>query len=487
MASKACAHLRTHLSNREQFALMLNMIPFAPDPLYRPAVDILTRLQQAGHEAYIAGGAVRDHLLGRIQTDLDIATSATPSEVRALFHRTFAVGEAFGVVIVRHRGRNYEVATFREETDYRDGRRPGQVRFSTAQADVRRRDFTINGMLWDVRTEQVLDWVEGRLDVERRLVRTIGDPRERFGEDRLRMVRALRFCSQLDFHLDPATLDAIRQEACHLPVVSWERIRLEVEKMLLAPAAGRGLALLEPSGLGPVLVEALRREARATVRGMEVDFGQGRDWSWCAAVQLARPDSRLSQESATTQALLGFLLDVSGFSPRDWQTLPVARTAPILDGLARALRLTRPQCATHRATAFWLRHVQTLADQRLADQLRLLRRLETDLLLPPLRRHPQWDFLDFPLMDKLIHDHNARWNPPPLLRGERLLELGFPGGRLLGRALEALETEQLEGRLGDATAAEAWLLHSWEAIAREDAGQSGRISREDTKKSEGES
>lgn len=460
------------MSNWRQFALMLNMIPFAPDPLYRPAVDILTRLQQAGHEAYIAGGAVRDHLLGRVQTDLDIATSATPSEVRALFSRTFAVGEAFGVVIVRHRGHTFEVATFREEADYRDGRRPGHVRFSTARADVQRRDFTINGMLWDVRTETVLDWVEGRRDVERRLVRTIGDPRERFGEDRLRMVRALRFCSQLDFDLDPATLDAIRQEACHLPLVSWERIRLEVEKMLLAPAAGRGLALLEPSGLGPVLVEALRREARATGRGTGLEFGQGRDWSWCGAVQLARPASRLTQESAATQALLGFLLDVSGFSPRDWQALPVARTASILDGLARALRLTRPQCATLRATASWLSGVQRLGGLRLADQLRLLRRPERELLLPPLRRHPQWEFLDFSLMDNLIDKHSSRWNPPPMLRGERLLELGFPGGRVLGTALMALETEQLEGRLHDATAAETWLLHSREAIMRDDTTES---------------
>lgn len=462
------------------------MIPFAPEPLYRPAVEILNRLHTAGHEAYIAGGAVRDHLMGRTQSDLDIATSAPPSEVRALFPRTFAVGEAFGVVIVRHQGRDFEVATFREESDYRDGRRPGQVRFSTARADVLRRDFTINGMLWDVRTEQVLDWVEGRQDVERRLVRTIGDPLERFGEDRLRMVRALRFCSQLDFELEPATLDAIRLEACHLPVVSWERIRLEMEKMLLAPAAERGLSLLDPSGLGPVLVEALRRESRATARGMGVDAGQGRDWSWCSAVLQARPDSLLPVESAATQALLAFLLDVAGFSPQDWQTLPVARTAPALEGLARALRLTRPQCATHRATASWLAGVQGLGGQRLADQLRLLRRPETALLLPPLRRHPHWRFLDFSLMDNLIKCHSSHWNPTPLLRGEQLLEMGFPGGRLLGPALEALETEQLEGRLDDATAAEAWLLHSKEAIAREDAGQSGRISREDTKKSEGE-
>lgn len=436
---------------------MLNMIPFAPEPLYRPAVEILARLHQAGHEAFIAGGAVRDHLLGRIQTDLDIATSATPSEVRALFSRTFAVGESFGVVVVRHRGHNYEVATFREETDYQDGRRPSQVRFSTAQADVRRRDFTINGMLWDVRTDEVLDWVEGSKDVERRVVRTIGDPRERFGEDRLRMVRALRFCSQLDFDLDPATLDAIRQEACHLPQVSWERIRIELEKMLLALAAGRGLALLDPSGLGPVLVEALRGEARATVRGTALAFGGQQDWSWCVAVQQARPDSPPSDEAGATQALLAFLLDVAGWTPVEYRTLPVAGMAHALEGLARALRLTRPQCATLRATASWLCGIQLLGAMRLADQLRLLRRPEARLLVPLLPKHPGWRDLDFSLMDNLILQHSLRWNPPPLLRGERLLELGFPGGREMGRVLEDLETEQLEGRLHDAAAAEVWL------------------------------
>jgi len=373
---------------------MLNMIPFAPEPLYRPAVEILARLHQAGHEAYIAGGAVRDHLLGRVQTDLDIATSATPSEVRALFPRTFAVGESFGVVVVRHRGRHFEVATFREEADYRDGRRPAHV---------------------------------------------------------------LRFCSQLDFDLDPATLEAIRQEACHLPVVSWERIRIEVEKMLLAPAAGRGLALLDPTGLGPVLVEALRREARATIRGTELAYGGQQDWSWCVAVQMARQGSPLTDETGATQALLAFLLDVAGWTPVEYRTLPVTGMAHALEGLARALHLTRLQCATLRATASWLCGVQVLGAMRLADQLRLLRRPEARLLVPLLPQHPGWRDLDFPLMDNLILQHGLRWNPPPLLRGERLLELGIPGGRDVGRVLEALETEQLEGRLHDAAAAEVWL------------------------------
>ncbi len=433
------------------------MIPFAPEHLYRPAVEILQRLHAAGHEAYIAGGAVRDHLMGRTQSDLDIATSAPPSEVRALFQRTFSVGEAFGVVIVRHKGRDFEVATFREETDYRDGRRPGQVRFSTARADVMRRDFTINGMLWDVRSEQVLDWVGGREDVTRRLVRTIGDPLERFGEDRLRMVRALRFCSQLDFELEPATLAAIRAEACHLPVVSWERIRLEMEKMLLASTAQRGLALLEPSGLGPVLREALREEAVALHRGTGLVFGEPGDWTWCHAVNTSRHAAQLPAEAAATQALLGFLLDVIGQPPKDPPLPPTSATAQALEGLARALRLTRPQCATARATATWLAGARELPTLRLADQLRLLRRPETALLVPALKQHPHWQDVNFRLMDNLIHDHATHWSPPPLLRGERLLELGIPVGREMGRVLEALETEQLEGRLRDATSAEAWL------------------------------
>jgi poly(A) polymerase len=203
------------------------------------ALAVLKRLRDAGHVAYFAGGCVRDLLMGLQPTDYDIATDAPPRKVRKLFSNTQAVGAAFGVILVRHRRSIVEVATFRAEGQYLDGRHPAEVHFTNAEQDARRRDFTINGLfldpLTDPPTDPVIDYVGGRDDLAARRLRAIGDPNERFEEDHLRLLRAIRFAARFDLTIDPATADAIRSHAPLLKRISPERIAEELRLMLTPP------------------------------------------------------------------------------------------------------------------------------------------------------------------------------------------------------------------------------------------------------------
>ena len=209
------------------------------------ALEIVLQLRAAGHIALFAGGCVRDSLLGREAKDYDIATTARPEQVRKLFghRRTLAVGASFGVIMVLapQGGGQVEVATFRTEGPYLDGRRPESVAFCTPEEDARRRDFTINGMFFDPVEQRVLDFVSGEQDLNAKIVRAIGNPHERFREDKLRMLRAVRFTATLGFSLDPETADAIRAMASELIVVSSERIAQELKKMLLDPHRRRAI------------------------------------------------------------------------------------------------------------------------------------------------------------------------------------------------------------------------------------------------------
>jgi poly(A) polymerase len=224
------------------------------------AMWVVRRLREAGFEALLAGGCVRDMLLGRRSNDYDIATSATPKQVSRLFRRVLLIGAKFGVAMVLHKGRTVEVTTFRSDLSYSDGRRPDGVRFSTAREDAMRRDFTINGMFYDPVAREVIDYVGGRTDLGRELVRTIGRPDERFSEDYLRMIRAVRFAVRLGFRIAPATRQAVARHASKIASISGERIFDELSKMLAAPSAGEAAALLNKLGLArailPELVDA---------------------------------------------------------------------------------------------------------------------------------------------------------------------------------------------------------------------------------------
>jgi poly(A) polymerase len=213
------------------------------------ARSIVERLRTKGFEALYAGGCVRDRLLGLTPHDYDVATNARPEQVEALFPRTVPVGVQFGVIIVLEQGAEIQVATFRGDGTYHDGRHPESVRYTDAEGDSRRRDFTVNGLFLDPIEERILDFVEGRRDLESRLLRAIGNPSERFAEDKLRLLRAVRFATTLGFEIDPDTWREILVWSPEIHAVSAERIREELVKILLSPNRLRGFDLLDESGL----------------------------------------------------------------------------------------------------------------------------------------------------------------------------------------------------------------------------------------------
>ena len=220
-----------------------------PAELRNAATRLVKKLIAAGFSAYWVGGCVRDLLLGRQPDDYDIVTSALPEEVEKLFRRTVPVGRKFGVILVIEGPFQFQIATFRAEADYQDGRHPGKVVFGDAKADALRRDFTVNGLLYDPVSATVQDWVDGRADLQSKLIRTIGPAADRFGEDHLRLLRAIRFAAQLDFEIEPATWEAVRTHAAKIQGISAERIRDELLKLFKYPHAARGLELLRSSGL----------------------------------------------------------------------------------------------------------------------------------------------------------------------------------------------------------------------------------------------
>src|SRR6267142_1227869 len=225
------------------------------------ATVVVRRLQEAGFPAFWVGGCVRDVLLGREPGDYDIATAALPEQIEKLFRRTIAVGRKFGVMVVVEGRRQFQVATFRAEADYRDGRHPEQVTFGDAMADARRRDFTVNGLFFDPVGKKLHDWIGGEADLRAKIIRTIGSPGERFAEDHLRLLRAVRLAAQLDFNIEPETFAAIKATAPKIHAISAERIRDELIKLFSPPHASRGLDLLRQSGL----LEQVLPEIAATI------------------------------------------------------------------------------------------------------------------------------------------------------------------------------------------------------------------------------
>ncbi|MFQ5849509.1 MAG: CCA tRNA nucleotidyltransferase, partial [Candidatus Binatia bacterium] len=225
------------------------------------ALFIVKRLREDGYKAYLAGGCVRDDLLGKVPKDFDIATDAEPQAVQKIFSQTIPVATQFGVVLVVLEGESFAVTTFRFDGPYLDGRHPSHVRFGSMEEDIMRRDFTINGMMVDPYEGRLIDLIGGAKDLKLGLIRAIGEPRRRFEEDRLRMVRAIRFAATLGFKIEEKTLMAIEEQAPMISQIAWERIGEEVTRVLTEGGAGRGFELLDATGLLGVLlpeIEAMK-------------------------------------------------------------------------------------------------------------------------------------------------------------------------------------------------------------------------------------
>ncbi len=249
------------------------MVANLQSPPRKLATEIVRRLQAAGYSAFWVGGCVRDFLLGREPGDYDIATSARPDDIEKLFPHTVPVGRKFGVVIVVVEEQQFQIATFRAEADYQDGRRPETVVFANAQADAVRRDFTVNGIFFDPITEKLHDWVGGEADLRAKIIRTIGTPEERFAEDHLRLLRAVRFATQLGFEIEFATFAAIQTHAAKIKLISAERVRDELIKLFQPPSDGRAVRPLPAAHGKPC--DGVTRPTSNAARGLELLLASG--------------------------------------------------------------------------------------------------------------------------------------------------------------------------------------------------------------------
>jgi poly(A) polymerase len=425
------------------------------------ARGIAARLRDAGYVAYFAGGCVRDILRGETPKDFDIATNATPDAVQRIFSRTYAVGAHFGVIVVLEEGFQFEVATFRADDAYLDGRRPVSVHFSSPEEDAKRRDFTINGMFYDPVPEQVIDFVGGRADLEAKLIRAIGKPAARFEEDRLRLLRAVRFATVLGFETDPATWDALVAHAPDITQISAERIREELVRIFVSPNRVRGWDLLDQSGL-----------LRAILPELEAMKG-------CAQPEQFHPEGdvfvhtrlmlKLLPPNVSVPLVFSILLhdvakpvtstvDATGrirFNGHD--RIGAEMTGQIME----RLRFSRAEIEA--ASEMVRQHMvfKDVPNMRVARLKRFMARPTFGEELELHRvdcasSHQMLDNYEF-LLRKQEEFANEPIIPPPLLKGEDLIALGLRPGPKFGEILEAVETRQLEGALRDRAEALTWI------------------------------
>ena len=434
------------------------------------AVEIVRTLRQRNHQAYLVGGCVRDLLLGREPADYDVATDATPAEVMKIFPETYAVGAQFGVVLVPAddlcraavdattsaqppaTSHCVEVATFRCDGLYSDSRHPDEVRYTRdPKADVQRRDFTINGLLLDpLDNDQVLDFVGGRADLEAGVIRTIGEPERRFAEDKLRMLRAVRFAARFGYRIEKKTTVAIRKLAAQISLVSRERVRDEIVKMLTEGAARRAFELLDEARLLPQVLPEVEK-----MKGVEQppQFHPEGD-VWVHTLMLLEP---LPANCPPTLALGALLHDVG--KP------PTFRRAPdrirfdnhaevgtkMAEQICRRLRLSNHE--TEQVSALVANHMRFAEVERMREST-----LKRFMRLPQfgehlemhrldcLASHRDLSLYDF-VRDKLKNTPQEQIRPAPLVTGDDLIAAGYPPGPLFKEILAAVEDAQLEGTI----------------------------------------
>ena len=443
----------------------LNVECLLPDTKQH-ANEIVRTLRERGHLAYFAGGCVRDLLLARDPADYDVATDATPRQVMQIFPETFAVGEQFGVVLVpvdsfdespvkgsspRTTRKAIEVATFRSDVGYSDGRHPDEVRFSKdPREDVERRDFTINGMMLDPVTNEILDFVGGRADLTAGIIRAIGDPERRFTEDKLRMLRAVRFAARFDYQIDPATMAAIQELAPKIHQVSCERIREELTKMLTEGRARRAFQLLDESGLLPEVLPEI-----AVMKGVEQPPQYHPEGDVFVHTLLLL--EKLPAGASKTLAWGALLHDV-GKPP----TFRVAPDRIRFDGHVEVgVKMAAEICRRLRFSNFETDQILALVNNhmRFGDVLRMKQStLKRFLRLAAFDEH-----LELHRMDVLSSNGNlSAYNysreqlhtippeairPRPLVTGRDLIEAGYAPGPRFKEILSAIEDAQLEGRI----------------------------------------
>ncbi|HET7213993.1 MAG TPA: CCA tRNA nucleotidyltransferase [Terriglobia bacterium] len=419
------------------------------EPKRQAATEIVRRLRDAGFAAYLVGGCVRDIVMGNEPKDYDIATSAEPPQVVEMFPDSLMVGAQFGVVIVPREDGNVEVATFRSDGVYADGRHPVHVEYAkNAEEDVRRRDFTINGLLYDPIEDKVIDYVGGQADIRRGRISTIGDPHKRFGEDRLRMLRAVRFAARFNFELDPAAADAIRELATEIQMVSAERIRDEILKILTQGQTRRGFELLDSTTLlGHVLPEI---KAMQGIEQPPQFHPEGDVWTHTLMMLDGLKDP-------TPTLALGVLLHDVG-KPRTFAVRERIRFdnhvevgARMAEEICKRLRLSGRD--TERVVELVRHHLRFKDFPRMkrSTQIRFLR-------MDGFSEHLELHRLDCLASHRNLENYNLaremlgqipdqEIKPPRLLNGNDLIHYGYKPGPQFKQILQAVEDAQLEGEI----------------------------------------
>jgi poly(A) polymerase len=407
-------------------------------PCYREdALAVVRALRDGGHVAYFAGGCVRDLLLGIEPKDYDVATDAVPQRVRALFRSTQAVGQAFGVILVRTGRSVVEVATFRSDGAYLDGRRPAEVRFTTAEEDARRRDFTINGLFLDPVEDQVIDYVGGKADLAARLLRAIGEPEARFAEDHLRLLRAVRFAARFGLSIDPSTREAIVHHAPQLARISPERVGDEVRNILTPATRAAGWRLLRELGLASLLYRFLPNKSGAEV---------------------ANP-SLLDHLEEPKRISLGLALSATTFDILSWSNSTdadkrAALTRPRVHGCVRALRqslrISNDESDDLSGTLEGVAILLGESPPTVAALKRFLARPSATLtrrLMEAIAAQGTWPKRIAELREVLADLEQTDFAPAPLLTGDDLTAAGWTPGPLFKRILEAVYDAQLEAQV----------------------------------------
>jgi putative nucleotidyltransferase with HDIG domain len=427
------------------------------------AVAIVKRLREEGYESYLAGGCVRDFLLNKTPQDYDIVTSAKPEDVQRIFPRTIPVGAQFGVVLVVLNGDSFEVASFRFDGPYLDGRRPSQVRYGTLQEDIMRRDFTINGMVYDPIENRVVDLVEGKKDLERRCIRAIGNPRERFEEDRLRVVRAIRFAASLNFAIDSVTFDAIKQSAATITQISWERIGEEITRILTEGGARRGFELLDETGLLKILLPEIER-----MKGVEQSPDHHPEGDVFKHTLLTLTHLETPTETLAYGCLLHDVGKPVCFHQEAGRITFYGHTdrgAEMAEAILK--RLKRGRAAWERVAYLvknHLRHTQA-PKMRLSTLKRFLREEGIDELLELARIDALSSSGDLQhyrfCQERLSEMQEEEIRPEPLLRGKDLIGMGYIPGPIFAEILQRVEDAQLGGELTSRQEAVDWVKKNY--------------------------
>ncbi len=404
---------------------------FDPDKMRTFAETVVDDLTSAGYQALWAGGCVRDQKRQVSPKDYDIATNATPDQVRTVFgHKhTIAIGEAFGVITVigSKASGNIEVATFRADASYSDGRRPDSVRFTDAKEDALRRDFTINGMFFDPINQQYIDFVNGEADIEAKLIRAIGDPNTRIEEDRLRMLRAIRFASTFDFTIEAATLAAVQANATKIGAVSGERILVELSLILKNKHRKRGMLLLHQSGLLQHIIPGI------TAVGTDSESE-----SWTKLLDTIHQLTKSPLEASL--ALIWTLIGERSWTSANRKELELnQRNMKLSNDSIKTINwiiASLPKILT-ASTEFWPEIQEILIDPRIDCLM--------DAALAVADSEDQQDHIRF--CQDMLDQPIEKLNPPPLLNGNIILERQLATGKEIGRLLKIVRDAQLLGEI----------------------------------------